>query len=691
MDPSTPTATRDAADRPTAAGSRVPPHRDAAEITARGLALGAAITVVFMAANVYMGLKTGMTFSSSIPAAMISMGCLRLLGGAGILENNIVQTQASAAGTLCNVILVLPGLVLIGHWHGFPFWETAGITLIGGLLGVAFSIPLRRALVMGQGLPYPEGVAAAEVLRTGQEQGHEEQGHHGQERSGGRSERGLATLLTAAAAAGLVGFATNGLKVLAEGVRGAFVAGGAVFGLGTGFSLALVGVGYLVGIGACLAVLTGVVIAWGIAVPVLTALGEHAGAPAEAAQTVWADQVRLIGAGIIAVGGLWTVGSLARPILGSVRSALESARAAGAEHSMRQLPRQERDLPLPWIAGGALLLSLPLAWLVWSFAGGAGLGGMLPVLVGVLTLFVLVFGFLMAAACGYLAGLLGSSSSPISGIGILTTMAAALLLPLLLGRAAGPEGERFVVAVALLVAAVIVTTASIANDNLQDLKTGQLVDATPWRQQAVLIVGVVVGSAVIAPLMALLYEAYGFVGALPREGMASESAMAVPQAALVTQIATGIVGGSLPWTMVLIGLGLGVVLVALEARLRRRGLTFPALTVGIGMYLPLSVEMTIALGGILGWLAERRLRRRTPEAAREGAVEAARRRGVLLASGFLVGESCVGVLLAGADWLSGRSGVLALGFEGPAATWLGLAVFLAGLGAFYRLTSRAPG
>ncbi len=695
MDQPTPTAPRGAQGPRLEAGSRgLAPHRDAAEITARGLALGAAITVVFMAANVYMGLKTGMTFSSSIPAAMISMGCLRLLGGAGILENNIVQTQASAAGTLCNVILVLPGLVLIGHWHGFPFWETAGITLIGGLLGVAFSIPLRRALVMGESLPYPEGVAAAEVLRTGQEHAGEHAGGHAGEKGRGRpagGERGLATLLLAAAAAGLVSLATNGLKVLAEGVRGALVAGGAVFGLGTGFSLALVGVGYLVGIGACLAVLTGVVIAWGIAVPVLTALGEHGGAPAEAAQAVWADQVRLIGAGIIAVGGLWTVGSLAGPILGSVRAALASARSAGGEHAMRRLPRQERDLPLPWIAGGALALSLPLAGLVWHFAAAAGLGGMLPVLVGVLTLFVLVFGFLMAAACGYLAGLLGSSSSPISGIGILTTMAAALLLPLLLGRAAGPEGERFVVAAALLVAAVIVTTASIANDNLQDRQTGQLVDATPWRQQVVLIVGVVVGSAVIAPLMALLYEAYGFAGALPREGMSADSAMAVPQAALVTQIATGIVGGTLPWAMVLIGIGLGAVLVVLEARLRRRGLTFPALTVGIGMYLPLSVEMTIALGGILGWLAERHLRRRTPEAERAGAVEAARRRGVLLASGFLVGESCVGVLLAGADWLSGRSGVLALGLEGPAATWLGLAVFLAGLGAFYRLTSRAPG
>ena len=646
-------------------------HRHGAEITARGLVLGALITVVFMAANVYLGLKTGMTFSSSIPAAMLAMGALRLLGGSGILENNIVQTQASAAGTLCNVILVLPGLVLIGHWHGFPFWQTAGITLVGGLLGVAFSIPLRRALVMEAGLPYPEGVAAAEVLRAGE--------------GGGRAaERGLAVLLAGLVGGGLVGFFTAGLRVLAEGVRTALSLGPAVFGLGTGFSLALVGIGYLVGIGACLAILTGVVLAWGIAVPLLTALGAHADlAPAVAAQAVWSEQVRLVGAGIMAAGAVWTLGTLARPILAGLRAGLRTARASDGA-----LPRQERDLPLPLVAGGALALALPLAWLVHDFAGDAGLVGTALSLVAVSTLFVMLFGFLMAAACGYLAGLLGSSTSPISGIGIITAMAAALLLPLVLGPAAGPEGARFVVAAALLVAAVIVTTASIANDNLQDLKTGQLVDATPWRQQAVLILGVAVGSAVIAPLMALLYEAYGFAGALPRPGMVPEDAMAVPQAALVTQIADGIVRGTLPWRMVLAGLGLGIVLVAVEARLRRRGVSFPALTVGIGMYLPLSVEVTIALGGLLGWLADRRLAR---AAAPPEAVEAARRRGVLLASGLLVGESGIGVLLTGADTLAGRSGSLALdGFAGAPALGLGLAVFAGGLALFYRLASRAP-
>ncbi|MFD0934022.1 OPT family oligopeptide transporter, partial [Methylobacterium trifolii] len=269
-----------------------------------------------------------------------------------------------------------------------------------------------------------------------------------------------------------------------------------------------------------------------------------------------------------------------------------------------------RDLPITWVAVGALALVLPLAGLFAWFSDGAALGGLLPVLVAAATLFAVLFGFLMAAACGYLAGLLGSSTSPISGIGILTTMVAALLLPLILGRAAGPEGDRFVIAMALLVASVIVTTASIANDNLQDLKTGQLVDATPWRQQVVLIVGVAVGSAVIAPLLSLVYQAYGFVGALPRPGMDPEAAMSVPQSALVTQIAGGIVHGTLPWGMVLTGCVLGAAMVALEVRFKRAGLSFPALTVGIGMYLPLSVEMTIGIGGVLGWLGTRALGRR---------------------------------------------------------------------------------
>ncbi|WP_449410830.1 OPT family oligopeptide transporter [Methylobacterium komagatae] len=633
--------------------------RHGREITLRGLALGAVITVAFMAANVYMGLKTGMTFSSSIPAALLSMGALRFVGG-GILENNIVQTQASAAGTLCNVILVLPGLVLIGTWHGFPFWETSLVCLVGGWLGVAFSIPLRRALVTGSNLPYPEGIAAAEVLRAG----HTEEGRGG-----------LSTLLAAAAGSGLVAFLTNGLRVLADGVLTAFSVGGAAFSIGSGFSLALIGVGYLVGIGACLALLTGVVIAWGLLVPLLTAFGPSAGGnPGEAAQAVWSSQVRLVGAGIIAVGGFWTVAALARPILASIKAA-----ASAAGRPARDLPRQERDLPILWVGLGALALSVPLAGLFLRFSIEAGLGGAAAVgVTAACVVFCLVFGAAMAAVCGYLAGLLGSSTSPISGIGILAAMVGAIAVPLVLGTTASPDLQRFGMAAVLLAASVIVTASSIANDNLQDLKTGQLVDATPWRQQAVLLLGVAVGSLVIVPLLSLLYSAYGFVGALPRPGMDPREALAVPQAALVTQITQGIVHATLPWPMLLLGGLIGLAAVWLEVRAKRRGFSFPALTVGIGMYLPLSVEMTIGLGGLLGFLCERALRRRDPSA-----LEPSRRRGVLIASGLLVGESFVGVGLAAIDAASGRTGSLSLASALGASTALslGLAVFALGLGA----------
>ncbi len=647
------------------------------ELTFRGLLLGAVITIVFMGANTYMGLKTGMTFSSSIPAAVISMAMLRMLGQASILENNIVQTQASAAGTLCNVILVLPGLLIIGQWHGFPFWQTMLVCLLGGLLGVMFSVPLRRTMVAGSDLPFPEGVAAAEVLRAGHNEG--------------GASSGIRLLVAGSVAAGLFNLCSSGLRVLGSGLSGFTTIGGAVFGAGTGFSLALVGVGYLVGVAACLSLLVGAVLAWGVAVPILTHLHPAAGmAPEKAAMAVWTSQVRLIGAGIIAAGGLWTVATLIKPIVASISHALETARNArgGAVQ-----PRQERDIPITWVAMASFALLLPIAGLFAWFAaaqlGQMGLPFYLALIAGA-ALFTVLFGFLMAAACGYMAGLLGSSSSPISGIGILTTMFVSLLLGLVLGHAragAGPGGQRFAIGLGLFVTAAIVTVSSIANDNLQDLKTGQLVDATPWRQQVALLVGVCVGALAIAPLLALLYQAYGFVGAMPRPGMDPGSAMAAPQASLMSSIAKGIFDHTLPWTMVLTGMALGCVLIGLDEWLRRRGRQLPVLTVGIGMYLPLSVVVTIAIGGVLGWLGTRALR---GAGADDKAGEDVRRRGVLVAAGFLVGESLVGILIAVVDAVTGHGESLALAGAGfaPVATVLGLAAFVTAAALFYRLVSR---
>ncbi len=647
------------------------------ELTARGLVLGALITVVFTAANVYLGLKVGLTFASSIPAAVISMAVLRAVGGGSILENNLVQTQASAAGTLSSVIFVLPALVMVGHWHGFPFWQSAGVCAAGGTMGVLFTIPLRRAMVVHSPLPYPEGVAAAEILRVGH------RAADGGETAPG--EPGAADIAAGGIVAAAASFAATGLHVLGEGISQWFTLGNAAFRLSTGFSLALLGAGYLVGIAGGLSMLLGAVLAWGVAVPVLTSL--HPAPVGTAivpyATGLWAHQVRFMGAGVIAVAAIWSLAGLMGPTIAGVRDSLAASRRTPGEAGA---PETDRDL-----SPGTVLAVFGAALLAMAVTFAAFLAGTPAVtiwgLVAFGCAFSVLFGFLVAAACGYMAGLVGSSSSPISGIAIIATILTSLLLLLILrgdGMLASEQGRQAAVAFALFTVSVVLTTATISNDNLQDLKTGYLVGATPWRQQAVLVVGCVVGALIIPPVLDLLYHAYGFPGAMPQPNMDGNQALAAPQATLMAAIARGIFGHALDWTSIGVGLATGLVLILVDLALKRTGRAgLPVLAVGIGLYLPPTVGVTLAAGAVLGWITDRRLRGR-PTA------EQARRRGVLLASGFIVGESLVGVAMAAVIGLSGSQSPLALvgaGFEG-AAGWLGLAVFLAVAGAFYAATTR---
>ncbi len=633
-------------------------HDDLPELTLRGLVLGAAITVVFTAANVYLGLKVGLTFASSIPAAVISMAVLRLLGGGNILENNMVQTQASAAGTLSSVIFVMPALVMVGHWQGFPFWQSAGVCASGGVLGVLFTVPLRRAMVVNSDLPYPEGVAAAEILKVG----------HGESVPG---EPGAVDIAAGGIVAAVASFAAGGLHVLGDGFSAFFAVGHSVFRLSTGFSLALLGAGYLVGISAGLAMLLGAVLAWGVAVPVLTAM--HPAPVGVAigpyATGLWSHQVRFMGAGMIAVAAIWSLVGLLGPTIAGVRESI--AKSGGAAGTART----EKDMPPRWIgivfAGSMVVMAATFAAFL---AGAAPVAGVIALVVYG-CVFAVVFGFLVAAACGYMAGLVGSSSSPISGIAIIATILTSLLLLAILGGAgvlATPGGQQTGIALALFTVSVVLATATVSNDNLQDLKTGFLVGATPWRQQAALVVGCVVGALVIPPVLNLLYVAYGFPGAM-RPGMDPAQALAAPQATLMAAIGKGIFGHALDWTSVVIGICGGVLLIVLDTVLRRvRVGRIPVLAVGIGLYLPPTVGVTLALGAILAWLIDWRLGARAD-------AEQARRRGVLLASGFIVGESLVGVALAAVIGASGSQAPLALVGDGFAGTgeWLGLAVFLA--------------
>lgn len=656
----------------------VAPASYVAELTLRGVILGALITVLFTASNVYLGLKVGLTFSSAIPAAVISMAVLRFFGSRSILENNMVQTQASAAGTLSSVIFILPGLVIVGHWQDFPYWQTFGICAAGGMLGVLFTIPLRRVMVVQSSLPYPEGVAAAEVLRAGHA-----------DAAGGDVRAGLNDIWAGSLVSASVSLATNGLRVLSEGWNAWTHVGNAIFRLPMGFSLALIGAGYLIGITAGVAILIGVIISWGFAVPILSLLTPvPAGVDIAAhASALWRSQVRFIGAGTIGVAAVWTLITLIGPMMTGLR---ESFGSRGAAEHGREHPLADRDLSPRAIILIGIAVTAVLAWVFAAFLPASALpSSWLAALVLMSVLFACIFGFLVAAACGYMAGLIGSSSSPISGIGIIAMILVSLLL---LGSGsmehllAIPGAGKLPVALAIFVTSAIIAIAAIANDNLQDLKTGRLVGATPYRQQIALLIGCVVGAAVISPILELLYNAYGFAGALPRPGMDAAHALSAPQATLMTAIANGIFAHQLNWNMILTGMAIGAVLIIIDIILERRrcSLRLPALAVGIGIYLPPEADMALVAGAVVAWAVQRHLRKR--EAAGGGAPERAERRAVLVSSGLIVGESVMGVLLAAMIGFSGSDNPLALadGTFAPTAQWLALIVFASVLVWFVR-------
>ena len=641
---------------------------DRLELTWRGLILGCAITLVFTAANVYLGLKVGLTFASTIPAAVISMAVLRVVRNATIFENNIVQTVASAAGTLSAIIFVLPGLVMIGWWRGFPFADSFSICAIGGFLGVMYSVPLRRALVAQSSLPYPEGVAAAEVLKvgTGATSGVE------------RNRAGLIALLAGSfASAGFAAIVAT--RLFASEIATYFRAGSATTGLGFSLSLALVGAGQLIGLSVGLAIFAGLIIAWGIATPVLTALHPAAGAAADVATAVWSHKVRFIGAGAIGVAALWSLGRLIRPVVTGVASAMAASRRRRLGESS-ELPRTERDLPITAVGLISLGCLIPLAILLWTFLTQGPLASLAAPMTAAAVVYVVIAGFFVAAACGYMAGLIGSSNSPVSGLAILAVIGASLLV-LAIARGAGISEPSQLVAYALFVTAVLLCVATISNDNLQDLKTGQLVDATPWRQQVALVVGVVMGALIIPPILDLLNKAYGFAGA-PNLGTTAQP-LPAPQATLISALAKGVIGGQIDWHLIEIGAIVGAVIVAVDEVLRTRRLALPPLALGLGIYLPPSTTAPVVLGAVLGWAFNRWANRRPhPERAKQ--------LGILVAAGLIVGESLFGVVLAGVIVFSGKAaplGVVGDSFA-PAANIIGAIAFAIVLAALLRWSGR---
>jgi putative OPT family oligopeptide transporter len=650
----------------TSLSQQLRPAGSVKELTLRGIILGALITVLFTAANVYLGLRAGLTFATSIPAAVISMAVLKFFHDSTIQENNIVQTIASSAGTLSAIVFVLPGLVMVGWWTGFPYWLSVAVIAIGGILGVMYSVPLRRALVTGSDLPYPEGVAAAEVLKVGAGVGGVEE-----------NKRGLKAMIFGALTGAAYPLLAK-MKLVAEQADGTFRIGGGATTLSAGLSLAYIGVGHLVGLAVGLAMLAGIIIGFLVLLPLYTAGGAPGGTElADFVGTVFREKVRFVGAGAIGVAALWTLLKVIGPIARGIVAALAAnrARRAGGEDSV---DITERDIPIGIVGTVILLSMIPIGLLLNAFASTNPIAANPGVTLAFSIVYVLFAGIVIAAVCGYMAGLIGASNSPISGVGILSVLGIAIILGLLFPNA-DADATQSLVAFALFVTAIIFGVATISNDNLQDLKTGQLVAATPWRQQLSLVFGVIFGSVVIPPILDLLNQSFGFVGA-PGAG---PDALAAPQAALISAIAQGVLGHNLDWGLIGLGAAIGAVAVIVDEILRNggKGRSLPALGVGMGIYLPVGVTALIVVGAVIGHLYNGWAKRQADPGFAE-------RMGVLTATGFIVGDSLFNVVYAGLVAGSDDPDVLAITSATGWQTPLGVLLFAAVIVVLYSWTRR---
>jgi putative OPT family oligopeptide transporter len=637
-------------------GPYVPASQSLPEITIKAVALGVILAVILAGANAYLGLFAGMTVSASIPAAVISMGVLKLFRRSNILENNIVQTCASAGESLAaGVIFTLPALVLLGRWAQFDYWQTVLIAGFGGVLGVLFTVPLRRALIVEHPLQFPEGIACAEVLETGEKGG-----------------AGVKFVAWSAVAAALFKFAQTGLRLMAGTAEGATYLFGrkTIAYFGSNLSPALLGVGYIVGLNIAVLIFIGGALNWLVAIPILVAAtGAPAGMSAtDFAAQLWSTQTRYIGVGAMVIGGLWALLRVRKSLLSGVTSGLAAYREM---KEGRQRDRLDRDLPMQWVLIAIVVSIIPLYFLYHFLIGRAAISITMAII-------MVVGGFLFSAVSGYMTGLVGSSNNPISGVTIATLLFASLILLGLFGR-----GLEHGPAAAILIAAVVACAAAIAGDNLHDLKAGYLVGATPWKQQVMLIVGTVVSALVMAPVLNLLLNAYGIGPVTPEH----PQSLTAPQATLMQSVAEGVFRGGLPWGMVLIGMGVAVALILFDLALERRESSFrvPVLAVAIGIYLPFELSVPILLGGMVAWFVQRAQRRRewgSGEAAEEARKEI-EQRGMLISSGLITGEALVGIAMAIPIVISGRADVLA--FWGVQdLVWPGIVLLLVLIWGIYR-------
>jgi len=569
------------------------------EITLKAFFLSIFLSIILSSAMVYLGLYAGMTISASIPAAIMSMGILRLFKNSNILENNIVQTAASAGESLAaGVIFTLPALLLIGYWDTISYWEVTKIAMVGGILGALFTVPLRRALILKAQLRFPEGVATAAVLKTGHETDSE------------KSQKSLKLIGISALIGGFVKLGELAFSVWSSAIGGAIAIKGAIFGMGASLSPSLFSVGYIVGRNIGILAFTGGLISWAVAIPIYSYLYGFEGENYfESANIIWNAKIRYLGVGAMVVGGIWSVIQLAKPLIESIQLSLKTLKESSDNISL-----EERDLPINYVFMAIIAMLIPIALTYFGIIGSWTSAI-------ILSFVMLVFGFLFSAVAAYMAGVVGSSNNPISGVTIATILFSSLLI-ITFFDVDSSKGA----AAAILIGAVVCCAAAIGGDNLQDLKTGNIVGATPWKQQLMQLVGVSSAALTLGIVLTLLHEAYGI----------GSSDLPAPQAVLMTNVANGVFAGNLEWGMIYAGAILGIIIILIDQyqAYRKADFRVPILAVAIGIYLPIELTLPIFIGGMLNHIASK-------TASEEG-----KNNGLLIASGLITGEALMAIFIA---------------------------------------------
>jgi putative OPT family oligopeptide transporter len=616
----------------------IPANQSLPEITLRALILGTILTVVLAAANAYLGLKLGQTISASIPAAIISMSILRFFKHSNVLENNMVQTMASVGEALiAGVAYILPALIILHAWQGFYYWQTVMISLLGGTLGVLFTIPLRRALLMDKSLRYPEGIAISNVLKA----------------STNNEKTDMKALTLGGLVGGVISLFQIGFQILTDSFDFWIKKSSTIYGFGLGLSPALIAAGYIVGVNVAISFLVGITIGWLIGIPVISSI---VGVPAldnvnDMVMAIYHSHIRYAGVGTMLVGAMWTLITLIKPISQSISASFTSLSASKKLNSKASL-RTERDIPINYVFWGSLLMLIPVFILISGYIvpDGAGISHTFRTLIcGFSAIYVLIGGFLFCSISAYFAGLIGSSNTPVSGLLVSALLILCLSILAFFSTVGGIHGNELLATVLAIGGCVIIGVGiSISNDTMQDLKVGQVIGSTPWKQQLMLILGVIVSSFVVPPILDLLYNAYGIGGVFPHPGMSKSQMLSAPQAGLMATVAQGVYAHNLQWTMISIGAVIAVICIVIDEALKRAGTRLPVLAVGLAIYLPMSTTIPVVIGGLLSYVIQIRLTRLYPvrRTQNEEKIAKHRHRGLLLVCGIVAGASIMGVILA---------------------------------------------